>query len=126
MPDESETEINEYFQEYVDQTVLPKMHAVDPRTGVETESLALVPGLSPEKRSSAEELVLALARKNTTKVVSYGTEAGQFQQAGYSAVVCGPGSIAQAHKPNEYIEKSEVKACELFMERLLHEVCRVK
>ncbi len=68
-------------------------------------------------------LVLALARKNSTEVVAYGTEAGQFQEAGNQAVICGPGSIAQAHKPNEFIELAEVRACETFMHRLLDEVC---
>ena len=64
-----------------------------------------------------------MARKNTTGVVAYGTEAGQFQEAGNPCVVCGPGSIAQAHKPNEFIDLGEVRACEIFMRRLLDEVC---
>jgi acetylornithine deacetylase len=103
--------------------VLPRMHAVDAGTGVETQARAVVPGLAPEDGSPAEALVLALARKNTTGVVAYGTEAGQFQEAGNPVVVCGPGSIAQAHKPNEFIALSEVRACEAFMGRLLDEVC---
>ena len=56
---------------------------------------------------------------NGTGVVSYGTEAGQFQLAGYSAVICGPGDIAQAHQANEYLELSEFAAGHAFMERLL-------
>jgi acetylornithine deacetylase len=123
MPAQDADEIRDRFQAHVDEVVLPKMHAVDVSTGIETEVRAFVPGLAPENGSTAEALVLALARKNTTEVVAYGTEAGQFQQAGNPALVCGPGSIAQAHKPNEYIALSEVRACEKFMRRLLDEVC---
>ena len=123
MPGEDASDIRNRFQAHVDEVVLPKMHAVDTSTGIDTEVRAFVPGLAPEDGSPAEALVLALARKNTTEVVAYGTEAGQFQQAGNPAVVCGPGSIAQAHKPNEFIALGEVRACEIFMRRLLDEVC---
>jgi acetylornithine deacetylase len=51
--------------------------------------------------------------------VPYAAEAGQFQEAGFSTVICGPGSIDQAHQPNEYIELSEVAACEAFLRRLM-------
>ncbi len=123
MPGEDASEIRNRFQAHVDQVVLPKMHAVDETTGIETEVRAFVPGLVPEDGSAAETLVLALARKNTTEVVAYVTVACLFHEAGNPVVVCGPGSIAQAHKPNEYIDLSEVRACEVFMRRLLDEVC---
>ena len=123
MPGEDANEIRDRFQAHVDEVVLPKMRAVDESTEINTEVRAFVPGLAPEDGSPAEALVLALARKNTTEVVAYGTEAGQFQEAGNSTVVCGPGSIAQAHKPNEFIDLSEVRSCEQFMRRLLEEVC---
>jgi acetylornithine deacetylase len=64
-------------------------------------------------------LVRQLTGNNATGVVSYGTEAGQFQDAGYSAVVCGPGDIAQAHQADEYLELSEFEAGQVFMQRLL-------
>ncbi len=63
-----------------------------------------------------------LTGQNETGVVSYGTEAGQFQDAGYSAIVCGPGDIAQAHKGDEYLEISEFEASGRFMQALLAEV----
>ena len=68
---------------------------------------------------AAEALARALTGENATGVVSYGTEAGQFQDAGYSAVVVGPGDIAQAHQADEYLEVSEFQAGQQFMERLL-------
>ena len=99
------------------------MHAVNPGTSISTEVRAQVPGLVPEDGSPAEAIVMALARTNHTEVVAYGTEAGQFQEVGIPTVICGPGSILQAHQPNEYIELSQVRACEAFMRRLLDEVC---
>ena len=78
-----------------------------------------VPGLKPEKDGEAETLVRGLTGDNATHVVSYGTEAGQFQQAGYSAVICGPGDIAQAHQPNEFVTKAQFQAGVAFAENLL-------
>jgi acetylornithine deacetylase len=68
----------------------------------------------------AEGLALQLTKENATGVVSYGTEAGLFQEAGIPAIVCGPGSIDQAHKPDEFISLSELERCEEFMRRLAH------
>ena len=123
MPGSDPEEIHERFECFANETILPRMHAIDPDTMIETELVCSVPGLEPDKESPAESMVMALARTNRTEVVAYGTEAGQFQQAGIPTVVCGPGSILQAHQPNEYIELSQVHACEAFMRRLLNEVC---
>ena len=90
-----------------------------PEAGVELERFFGVPGLQPEAEGEAEALARALTGDNATGVVSYGTEAGQFQDAGYSAVVCGPGDIAQAHQPDEFLEVSEFQAGQRFMDRLL-------
>ena len=95
------------------------MQAVRPEAGIHLEKFFGVPGLQPEAEGEAEALVRRLTGDNRTGVVSYGTEAGQFQEAGYSAVVCGPGDIAQAHQPDEYLELSEFEAGHRFMERLL-------
>ncbi|MFN3281517.1 MAG: acetylornithine deacetylase [Tabrizicola sp.] len=93
-----------------------------PEAGVHLEKFFDVSPLRPEVDGAAEALARALTGDNATGVVSYGTEAGQFQDAGYSAVVCGPGDIAQAHQPDEYLEVSEFQAGHRFMERLL-ETC---
>ena len=123
MPGADPDEIHQRFERFANEQVVPRMRAVDSDTGVETELVCTVPGLQPDRESPAESLVMALARTNRTEVVAYGTEAGQFQQAGIPTVVCGPGSILQAHQPNEYIELSQVRACEAFLRRLLNEVC---
>ena len=90
-----------------------------PEAGVALERFFTVPALVPETAGAAEALVRRLTGDNASGVVSYGTEAGQFQAAGYSAVVCGPGDIAQAHQADEYLDLSEFQAGQGFMERLL-------
>jgi len=123
MPGADADEVPARFAKYIAETLLPEMRAVHEGADIVIETKPSVPGLVPEDGSPAEELVLALARRNHTEVVAYGTEAGQFQEAGMPTVVCGPGSIQQAHKPNEYIELSQIAECEAFMNRLLSEVC---
>ena len=100
----------------------PAMKAVAPDTGIATEMVNRVPGLAAEQDSEAEYLALHLANANATHAVSYCTEAGLFQQIGIPAVICGPGSIEQAHKPDEYIDVSELRKCEGFMGRLVQQL----
>jgi acetylornithine deacetylase len=95
------------------------LRARRPEAGVHLSKFFDVSPLRPEADGEAEALARALTGENATGVVSYGTEAGQFQDAGYSAVVCGPGDIAQAHQPDEYLEVSEFEAGHQFMQRLL-------
>lgn len=90
--------------------------------GVDLMRFFGVPGLRPEPGGAAEALARRLTGANAVGVVSYGTEAGQFQEAGYSAVICGPGDIAQAHQVDEYLELSEFQAGQRYMERLLEEL----
>lgn len=98
------------------------MKAVQPETGFTLERFFNVPALKPEHGGPAETLARRLTGGNATGVVSYGTEAGQFQEAGYSAIICGPGDIAQAHQPDEYLEVSEFEAGQKYMEALLGEL----
>ncbi len=100
-------------------SVEAQMQAVVPDTSITLTTRFDVPPLAPEEQGEAETLVRSLTGDNASHVVSYGTEAGQFQQAGYSAVVCGPGDIAQAHQPNEYITREQFEAGHAFMQRLI-------
>ncbi len=100
------------------ETLLPAMHAVSPATGIKTRRKNIVPPLMPVPGSPAEALALQLTGGNDTGAVSYGTEAGLFQVAGIPAVICGPGSIEQAHKPDEFVAVSELERCEGFLRRL--------
>ena len=98
------------------------LRARHPGAGVHLERFFGVPGLRPEPGGAAEALARRLTGANAVGVVSYGTEAGQFQEAGYSAVICGPGDIAQAHQVDEYLELAEFAAGQRFMEHLLEEL----
>ena len=99
--------------------IAAQMQAIHPDTGIDYEQIFDVPGLKPEADGVAEELARQLTGDNALNVVSYGTEAGQFQKCGFSSVICGPGDIAQAHQANEYITIEQFKAGEVFMKRLL-------
>jgi acetylornithine deacetylase len=101
----------------------PAMRKIAGDAGINNQQTNIVPGLAPEDNSPAEHLALHLAGANGTHAVSYCTEACLFQQIGIPAIICGPGSIEQAHKPDEYIDISEMQKCEVFMKRLL-EHCR--
>jgi acetylornithine deacetylase len=76
----------------------------------------------PEASGAAEALVRRLTGDNARHMVSYGTEGGQFQARGYSVVVCGPGDIAQAHQPDEYVTLEQFAAAEDFLDRLLDDL----
>lgn len=96
-----------------------RMKAIRPEAGIALERFFDVPPLKPETNGAAETFARRLTGDNAPHVVSYGTEAGQFQAEGYSAVVCGPGDIAQAHQPDEWLEVSEFQAGWAFMQRVV-------
>jgi acetylornithine deacetylase len=100
-----------------------RMQARHPATGVSLAPFFDVPALRPEVQGPAETLARLLTGDNGTHVVSYGTEAGHFQAAGYSTVVCGPGDIAQAHQADEYITADQFRAGWAFMTRLIDHLC---
>jgi acetylornithine deacetylase len=94
------------------------MRATAPEASIETTVLCNLPPLMPQVESPAEALIRALTGANEAIGVAFGTEAGHFQQTGIPAVVFGPGSIEQAHQPNEFIEIAQVEACVDFMQKL--------
>ncbi len=96
-----------------------EMKAIRPEAGITANQYFELTGLVPENMGRAEEIARRLTGDNGTHVVSYGTEAGQFQERGYSAVVCGPGDIAQAHQPNEFITVDQFQQGEAFIARLI-------
>ena len=103
--------VKQSLKTYVDNDLLPAMRAVAPEADVVTHVIGEVEGLEPVALSQALEIVRELTGRTDTEVVSFGTEAGLFQKAGISTVVCGPGSIAQAHKPDEFVSVEQLEAC---------------
>jgi acetylornithine deacetylase len=112
---------NHLYQEVQDYAakLLPEMQRVEPNAKIAFEWLASAPGLSTKEHDAIAQLAAALSRTKATGAVSYGTEAGLFQRAGIPTVVCGPGSIEQAHRPNEFVPLEQVAQCEAFLLRLL-------
>ena len=109
---------------YTDNTLIPAMQRVAPEAGITTEVLGAVEGLEPAQENEARDIVQALTNANTTDVVAFCTEAGLFQKLGLCAVVCGPGSISQAHKPDEFIEVDQLEACLSLLTRLGERLAR--
>ncbi|WP_425100020.1 acetylornithine deacetylase [Tropicibacter sp. S64] len=96
---------------FVETELLPAMRAVSPHADISTDVIGEVVGLEPMTDNAVRDLVHQLTGGNSCDVVPFGTEAGLFQQMGMSVVVCGPGSIAQAHKPDEYISRAQLGEC---------------
>ena len=118
VPDEDPTSWRDRIMGRI-REVEAQMQALHPDARIDMTERFHVPGLQPEEGGAAEGIARAITGDNGTHVVSYGTEAGQFQRAGYSAVVCGPGDIAQAHQPNEFITIAQFEAGHDFMKKLV-------
>jgi acetylornithine deacetylase len=110
-------------KQYCTTELEPEMHAVSPDTGFEFDARGGFNGLDIEDDTEITTLVKAVSGANSTGKVSFGTEAGLFQHAGIPTVICGPGSIEQAHKPNEFVTLEQIALCERFMRRLMDRVC---
>ena len=111
-------------QSFVDEVAVPRLTRFVSDPAIVTDLEVDVPPLAAEPGSTAETLALKLSRSNRTIAVSFATEAGHFQAAGVPTIVCGPGSIDQAHKPDEYVEESQLAACLAFLEDLAQELTR--
>jgi acetylornithine deacetylase len=105
--------------DYAEQVLVPKMRAVRPNTGIEFEFYSAFAGLDTPADHEVVQLAKALTGGNSTAKVAFGTEAGLISQSGIPSVVCGPGSIDQAHKPDEFVALEQLALCERFMERLI-------
>ncbi|MEM6586985.1 MAG: acetylornithine deacetylase [Pseudomonadota bacterium] len=110
--------VKEALERLCEDDLLPAMRAIDPEASITTEILAEVEGLMPMPQNAARDLVMDLTGANGTDLVAFGTEAGLFQQAGMAVAICGPGSIEQAHKADEYLEIEQLSACLGMLERL--------
>jgi len=111
-------------QAFVDTVALPRLTRFVSGPTIVTQIEADVPSLAAEPGSPAQTLALRLTRSNRTIAVSFATESGHFQRAGLPTIVCGPGSIDQAHKPDEYVEESQLAACLAFLDNLAGELSR--
>ena len=101
------------------QKLASEMQAVDAASGIELEWLSQTAGLAAAETDAIVQWAMQLSKNNQVGKVSYGTEAGLFQKMGVPSVICGPGDIAQAHRPNEFVTLEQLAHCEKFIERIL-------
>ena len=101
------------------QRLASEMQAVDAASGIELEWLSQTAGLAASETDAIVQWAMQLSRHSRVGKVSYGTEAGLFQRMGVPSVICGPGDIAQAHGPNEFVSLEQLAQCERFMDRIL-------
>jgi acetylornithine deacetylase len=123
LPEDDPSAIADELKRYA-ASLLPEMQAVSEEAGIAFEETNGVPALSAKDGDEVVQLALALSGANGTGKVSFATEGGLFQQAGIPTVICGPGSIEQAHKPDEFIALDQVRQCEGFFDRLIERVRR--
>jgi len=103
--------VTQNMEAYVKNVLLPKMRKIYPKANIKKEIIGEIIGFTKEEKSDAVNLVCKLTGDNSRDVVSFGTEAGLFQELGISTVVCGPGSIEQAHTIDEYVSFDQLKLC---------------
>ena len=131
LPEQEALPLLNEVKKYIENDLIEGMHAVNPKTGFEWQELGNFPGLntpldSPIIKQANELLKSAHKQSDGVEVkekmpgkVSYGTEGGLFQEAGVETIICGPGSIEQAHKPNEYVDLPQLEQCETFLSALI-------
>jgi acetylornithine deacetylase len=108
---------------HAEKELAPEMKAIATEAGFSWEPISAFPGMNTPIDSEIVAFVKSLTGSNAVGKVAFGTEGGLYQQAGIPTVICGPGSIAQAHKPDEFIEMDQIALCEAFMVRLMDRVC---
>jgi len=123
VPGVDDLAVLERMKAHAAEVIEPAMKAVDPATGISFDVQARIPALAPETADRLAPLVTEAADPTRLKV-PYGTEAGIFQKAGVPSVVCGPGDIAQAHQPDEFILSSEIERCFELLNRLVERELR--
>ena len=96
-----------------------EMQAIDPESRIDLQWTSQTVGLAASESDAIVRWAMQLSRQTTVGKVSYGTEAGLFQRMGVPSVICGPGDIAQAHRPNEFVTLDQLAQCEAFMQRML-------
>lgn len=112
--------ILERIQQYANEVLLPQMKKEHANGAIDFTTISEGPGLDASEQAAITQLVRALTGDDEQRKVAYGTEAGQFQEAGIPSLICGPGDIMQAHKANEFVTLEQIGQCESFIKKLIH------
>jgi acetylornithine deacetylase len=119
IPGDDADEARRRVQAHIDDVLLPAMKRRHAAARIEMTPRFVVPAFSGVQGGDAEQLAGTWSGANKSTMVAYATEAGIFQQTGVPTIVCGPGDIAQAHQPNEFVLKSQLAACDAFLDRMI-------
>ncbi|RON47735.1 acetylornithine deacetylase [Pseudomonas frederiksbergensis] len=119
LPSHDPSEVAQELKTYAEQQVLPRMRAVSEQSDIRFSELSAYPGLVTDARSEAAELIAAFSGSREFGTVAFGTEGGLFDAVGIATVVCGPGSMDQGHKPDEFVSVEQLNGCDAMLQRML-------
>jgi len=119
LPGQDPSVLLDEVRSYIADTLLPEMQAVDPSCDVDIQIQSNIPALAPEDGSRLLTLALQMTGTNAAQCISFATEAGLYQEIGIPTIVCGPGSIAQAHRPDEFVALNQIMRCTTFLREII-------
>jgi len=119
LPSLDPREVAEQLEQYAEQQVLPKMRAVNAASSIRFSELSAYPGLATDPQSQAARLIAQFCGSSEFGTVAFGTEGGLFDAIGIPTVVCGPGSMDQGHKPDEFVSLEQLQGCDAMLQRLI-------
>jgi acetylornithine deacetylase len=120
LPTVDVSRIIKQIEDYAFGVLVPRMQAENPAGNIRFSKMAVAPALDESEQDAVTALVRALTADQTKRKVAYGTEAGLFKAAGIPSIICGPGDIEQAHKPNEFVSLEQLQECDKFLARFIH------
>lgn len=123
LPDQDPTQVSDRLQGYAQSELLPRMRQSSSQSAIRFTPLSAYPGLATDPHSQAATLIARFCGSDTFGTVAFGTEGGLFHAAGIPTVVCGPGSMEQGHKPDEYVSLEQLDACDRMLEQVLAYAC---
>ena len=118
LPSQDPGEVADQLKAYAEQQVLPRMQAVSAQSAIRFTELSAYPGLVTDERSQAAQLIADFSGSQEFGTVAFGTEGGLFDAAGIPTVVCGPGSMDQGHKPDEFVSVAQLDGCDEMLRRM--------
>ncbi|MBW4791861.1 acetylornithine deacetylase [Pseudomonas tolaasii] len=122
LPSHDPAQVASELKAYAEQQVLPRMQAVSAQSAIKFTELSAYPGLVTDERSQAAELIAAFSGSRAFGTVAFGTEGGLFDAVGIPTVVCGPGSMDQGHKPDEFVSVEQLAGCDAMLQRMLDSI----
>ncbi|WP_285420294.1 acetylornithine deacetylase [Pseudomonas sp. efr-133-TYG-5] len=124
LPAQDPAWVAQQLQAFAQQQLLPRMRAVSADSDIRFSELSAYPGLATDAQSQAAELIATFCGSQDFTTVAFGTEGGLFDAVGIPTVVCGPGSMDQGHKPDEFVSREQLEACDAMLQRMLSTIRR--